>query len=168
MSGKIAKEQQGKTTRAQMIANEQIHRIERYVADEKREGRLKQLECRTCFYLRTAVAGAAFTPGKCEECEQTFQHPNTAVPPYCESCATTHQVCRRCGSALDFTDMEPVPSGLGERTRHGFRWGNLEVIRICNDRRAGRVLFIKTEKQRLQVRVTGSGLIRVDVGVEKA
>lgn len=48
-----------------------------------------------------------------------------------------------------------------ERTPYGFRWGVTDISRAC-EHKGHIVLHITTPKQRLSVRVTPTGLIRVD------
>lgn len=48
-----------------------------------------------------------------------------------------------------------------ERTPHGIRWGVTDVSCAC-EHRGHIVLHVTTPRQRLSVRVTPSGLIRVD------
>lgn len=42
-------------------------------------------------------AGQAITPYKCKLCRKKYEHPNTATPKICPSCATMTQRCRSCG-----------------------------------------------------------------------
>jgi hypothetical protein len=46
-------------------------------------------------------------------------------------------------------------------TRFGFRWGKIDIVRACQDPRAGKVIHIHTGKQVVAIRVTPSGVIRV-------
>ena len=46
-------------------------------------------------------------------------------------------------------------------TRYGFTWGPAEVRRCASERKWGVMFDVITDKQRLQIRVTPSGLIRV-------
>lgn len=48
-----------------------------------------------------------------------------------------------------------------ELTEFGFKYGPVEVQRLCSDRRAGYTIGVTTAKDALQVRVTKMGLIRV-------
>lgn len=47
------------------------------------------------------VAGAAFTPYKCQLCNKKYQYPNTAIPKICSSCATITGRCMQCGKLKD-------------------------------------------------------------------
>lgn len=44
----------------------------------------------------------------------------------------------------------------GEITKYGFRWGPLEVIRVCSDKRAHTIL-IYTEHREVQISVSPTG-----------
>ena len=48
-----------------------------------------------------------------------------------------------------------------ERTRFGFKWGVATISRAC-EHRGNIVLTIETPKQRVMVRVTPKGFIRLD------
>lgn len=45
-------------------------------------------------------------------------------------------------------------------TTYGFKWGPVSVERLASEDKFGVVLLIETERGRLEVRVTPSGLIR--------
>lgn len=51
-------------------------------------------------------------------------------------------------------------------TRYGFRWGVLEVSRAA-EHRGHRVITLRTDRERLDVRITPTGLIRIDGPVTK-
>jgi hypothetical protein len=53
----------------------------------------------------------------------------------------------------------------GHPTDYGFVCGPVEIERTCQDR-SGIVLTLITERQRLTIRVTPSGLIRVGAPVQ--
>lgn len=46
-------------------------------------------------------------------------------------------------------------------TQHGFRWGQIEIIRVA-EIDGNRVLWLKTPKMRVQIRVTPSGFVRYE------
>ena len=52
-------------------------------------------------------------------------------------------------------------AATGELTRYGFRWGPATVSRAC-EHKGHVVLMIRGARQEVMVRVTPSGLIRVD------
>ena len=43
------------------------------------------------------IAGMAFTLYTCEICNKTYEHPNTATPKICSTCATITNRCQYCG-----------------------------------------------------------------------
>lgn len=51
-------------------------------------------------------------------------------------------------------------------TRYGFEWGAAKVSR-CASHKGHVVLTVVTPKERLDIRVTPSGLIKLDKGIEK-
>jgi len=149
------------TLRTQLSAGSQVKRVEQYLSDEKSVVRLEALECRSCFYLKSgATSGQAFSNYICSVCSKPDQWPNTHVPNICADCAKENRMCHRCGASLDYADIELAPHSDCTRTQYGFRWGNINISRMCNDPRAGRVLLIMSPKHHLQVRFTNSGLIR--------
>ncbi len=85
----------GKTLFGMMVVD-----LRAYVRDppKRRKCRLQQLECRACYYLRGGVvAGRAFTEYICANCNQSYSHPNTAIPRLCQDCARHRDLCVRCG-----------------------------------------------------------------------
>lgn len=44
---------------------------------------------------------------------------------------------------------------------YGFTWGPADVIRIASDDKWGVMLEVRTPRQRLEIRVTPSGIVRV-------
>jgi hypothetical protein len=48
-----------------------------------------------------------------------------------------------------------------EKTPYGFQWGNAVISRAC-EHKGHRLLMIETPRERIMIRVTPSGLIRVD------
>jgi len=49
-----------------------------------------------------------------------------------------------------------------EITQYGFIWGPLEVRRLVSDNKFGVVIKLKTNKESIDVRITPSGLIRLE------
>lgn len=45
---------------------------------------------------------------------------------------------------------------------YGFKWGEAEVTRIHSDPKLGVIMMVDTPLERLELRVTPSGLIRVE------
>jgi hypothetical protein len=50
--------------------------------------------------------------------------------------------------------------GLDE-TRYGFRWGPVDIERTASDPKWGVVLYLRTPRQCIEVRVTPTGLFRI-------
>ena len=55
----------------------------------------------------------------------------------------------------------------GQETQYGFKWGPAEVIRCASHPKWGVMLDLETTKQRLEIRVTPSGIIRVGKAVKR-
>ena len=47
-------------------------------------------------------------------------------------------------------------------TQFGFRWGPANIQRLCSDKKWGVLFTIQTNRESLDIRVTPSGLIRVE------
>lgn len=58
---------------------------------------------------------------------------------------------------------KPLKIGFSE-DQYGFTWGAAQVIRACSDANGAVILWIKTPKDDLHVRVTRTGLIRTGRG----
>lgn len=69
--------------------------------DGNRERRLAERKCSGCFYVRTKMAGQAFTRWKCNLCSAEANHPNTAVPIVCAECSDTFDLCVSCGGDIE-------------------------------------------------------------------
>ena len=48
-----------------------------------------------------------------------------------------------------------------EPTKYGFHWGPAEVIRCCDDKRAGVLITVLGKNHNVDIRVTPSGMVRV-------
>jgi hypothetical protein len=57
--------------------------------------------------------------------------------------------------------MKPAKFDHFLPTKYGFEWGPLEVVRIASTPTWGYALDIISNRQRLEIRVTPSGIIRV-------
>ena len=51
---------------------------------------------------------------------------------------------------------------VANQTQYGFKYGPVEVTRIYSDEKGGVWLELKTKRSAMMVRVTPTGLIRVD------
>ena len=68
--------------------------------DNERSERTRRLECKCCFYLRSGLAGQAFTEWKCVVCDTQDTWANTSTPRVCVACAKKHSLCVRCGGDI--------------------------------------------------------------------
>lgn len=50
----------------------------------------------------------------------------------------------------------------GRETRFGFEWGPARVERVASDPKAGVIVIVQTKREQVHIRVTPSGLIRVE------
>lgn len=86
------------------MTRSQVEDLRRLLAqitlDTSKQYRESQQECKFCFY-KTTIAGSAFTDYKCEICQNTYSHPNTAVPSYCINCSKDQDICKNCGAFID-------------------------------------------------------------------
>ena len=48
-----------------------------------------------------------------------------------------------------------------EVTRFGFIWGNTHIERICSDKRMGQFLYIYSDRESMEIRITPGGKISV-------
>lgn len=88
--------------------------------DAHKERRLAARECRWCHYIRTQIAGQAFTGWKCTLCEHEGRHPNTAVPRVCDGCSDVFGLCVTCGGDLE---MKFRTKRFGRKAKKGARRG---------------------------------------------
>jgi hypothetical protein len=70
-------------------------RVEECRTDARREQRLKERECRWCFY-RSTMSGQGFTDWNCWSCGAAGYHSNTSVPRLCNECADKLGLCVHC------------------------------------------------------------------------
>jgi hypothetical protein len=68
--------------------------------DPYKDQRLKQLECKLCYY-RESIVMQAFTEYTCALCSSTGMHCNSGVPLLCDPCAKTSKLCCGCGASLN-------------------------------------------------------------------
>ena len=92
-----------RTQKAQLYIKARVKRAKQFQEDPQKATRLKELECAYCFYSgQDRIVGWGFTKYNCKVCGDEHQESNTAVPALCTSCATTLNVCRRCGADLQY------------------------------------------------------------------
>ena len=63
------------------------------------ERRTAENECSKCYYA-PMWSGQAFTMFTCKNCKKEYSYHNTGTPTYCNDCAKSKKICRRCGVAL--------------------------------------------------------------------
>jgi hypothetical protein len=49
-----------------------------------------------------------------------------------------------------------------EPTQFGFKWGAVEVARICSDAKFGVILELRTRRAVIEIRATPSGLLKIE------
>ncbi len=78
--------------------------------DTQKETRRKCHECKACYYTNRSIAGQAFSDRPCRniQCRTRSRHPNTDVPAFCEDCAKTYGICRRCGGDLELAERRSM------------------------------------------------------------
>ena len=73
---------------------------------------------------------------------------------YCHYCRKSPCICEE--------SVRERNEGMTEADLFGFKWGNVTVTRVCTHSKHGRWLKVETPKELLEIRVTPSGLIRVE------
>lgn len=74
-------------------------RLKEYEDDSDKESRLSRKLCKSCHYLKSSIAGQAFTKYNCQHCGEEHHHPNTNVPKYCSACSDKFDMCKKCGAS---------------------------------------------------------------------
>lgn len=79
------------------IASDCIQHALEYQSDFRKKERLKDNECKTCFYFRSGrIGGAAMTTQECAVCGKEVMYGSTNTDPLCLECAQAHELCKRC------------------------------------------------------------------------
>ncbi|MGE7305748.1 hypothetical protein ACQKJG_18165 [Priestia megaterium] len=84
---------------AEQTYNRMKKQLAKYEADSEKQARLEKALCTTCYYLKSSIAGQAFTKYNCQHCGEEHTHPNTNVPKYCFKCSKEHNACKKCGAS---------------------------------------------------------------------
>ena len=92
---------QSATERANSYAEMARIKLQQYDSDISAWHRQQARQCRYCYYMRSNIAGQAFTLYACEACGRTETHPNAAVPLLCPSCSDALKLCRVCGGDME-------------------------------------------------------------------
>jgi hypothetical protein len=86
------------TDLAHQYSQDCIKRSLDFLADPRRKERLKELECKACYYIRTnRVGGASMTTQTCGICGSPEMYGSTNTDVLCAKCASEHQLCKYCG-----------------------------------------------------------------------
>ena|ERR1700733_10122927 len=76
-----------------------VRRALEYSRDDKKKERLKEGECKFCFYLHhSRIGGSAMTTRPCGICGVPHMYSSTATDKICLDCAMKHQLCKYCGA----------------------------------------------------------------------
>ena len=70
-------------------------------SDPKRKNRLKNQECKLCYYVIGRMGGAAITTTQCTICNEPMSFSNTNTDKYCKKCSKKLKLCRHCGGDID-------------------------------------------------------------------
>jgi len=82
--------------------NDLRNKLQAVEIDPRKEQRLAQHECRTCFYLRgERLAMQAFWDWTCNLCGVEGTYSCSAHPKLCTKCATDNSLCRECTGDMD-------------------------------------------------------------------
>ncbi|MGG4438389.1 hypothetical protein AAXE64_27945 [Priestia megaterium] len=97
--GKMEEKKKIATYYSLKAAHRMKRQLEDYDIDLEKESRLNQQLCKTCHYLKSSMAGQAFTKYNCQHCGEEHHHPNTNVPKYCPACSDKFDMCKKCGAS---------------------------------------------------------------------
>ncbi len=96
------REVESDTYQMKEFGEERVRCAAAYILDANKEKRLKEFECKSCYYFRRGgMAGQAFWNWSCAVCGEDQMHHNTNTPRVCFSCCDTHQLCQRCGGDIE-------------------------------------------------------------------
>lgn len=70
------------------------------IKDLNKDSRIKEQECRYCFY-QDRIGGAAMTNNNCENCEKEMMFGSTSTDCTCLACAQSLGLCKHCGGDID-------------------------------------------------------------------
>lgn len=94
---------QHRTETSKLHMDVAFKRVDDCKKDARKVERLRQYECKWCFYFRgDRIAGQAFTDYTCGVCRKECSWSNTAVPAICPECTMRLKICRRCGADLNY------------------------------------------------------------------
>ena len=79
-------------------------RLKNFDSDSNKENRLKEQECKYCYYMRDGIATQAFVEWVCGICNTKQHWHNGAHPRVCRECATKHNLCMYCGADIDLRE----------------------------------------------------------------
>jgi hypothetical protein len=77
-----------------------IRKAKELEEDAQREERLGRQFCKACHYF-SRLAGQAFTSQPCACCATPQTFSSTLTDVLCMNCATTHDLCKRCGGDIE-------------------------------------------------------------------
>jgi hypothetical protein len=95
-----------RTHYAKQLVRSWRKRLARLDVDEHKHSRQSQRHCKSCYYMRTAIVGHAFTDYQCCNCGKTATWHNTGVPKLCPECADRKGLCIRCGGDREWDSRD--------------------------------------------------------------
>lgn len=89
-------------------ANAALDHARDAILDKGRKSRLAQRLCPACYYLRGTQHTNVSTTKDCELCSTTMQFGNSLVSVVCDTCATNHKLCKRCGADIELRERRKL------------------------------------------------------------
>lgn len=77
-----------------------ILKSERVSNDPDKKDRLEKCQCKSCYYLRGRIGGAAITNKPCDMCKEEQMFSSTCTDALCTKCAKDNDLCKFCGGDL--------------------------------------------------------------------
>lgn len=87
-----------------MYVDETLKRVTALQNDSEQEQRLRAHFCKSCFYVLSAIGGAAMTTQPCACCGKDQLYGSTYTDALCLDCAKEHTLCKHCGGDLDMRE----------------------------------------------------------------
>ena len=94
--------------------------VDAFVNDPRKDERLAEELCISCFYNKSRIGGARCTSNQCAFCDTVLHSGNTCVDVMCLDCAKKTGLCRHCGCDLELKNRRkrelPTPTPPLENT----------------------------------------------------
>jgi len=88
------------TERSKSHVQDVIDRAKRITEDTDKQNRLKEQNCKCCYY-GSRIGGQAITTQPCMCCDTPVMYGSTATDALCMPCAKENDLCKRCGGDIE-------------------------------------------------------------------